>query len=188
MKARDIPNIISILRILLVIPIMVLLAREQYLMVLLLFALAGFSDGLDGYLARRFDWRSRLGALLDPLGDKFLLVGVYLMLGWNGLLPGWLVALVIVRDVLIVGGALAYRKLCGELSMEPTLISKVNTLLQILLGLTVIAMAMLWPLPDWVLLWMIALVAISTVWSGVDYVLRWSLRARRCAARREGYD
>lgn len=186
MKPRDIPNVISLLRILLVIPIMVLLAREQYLMVLLLFAVAGFSDGLDGYLARRFDWRSRLGALLDPLGDKVLLVGVYLVLGWNGLLPGWLVALVILRDVLIVGGALAYRKLCGQLKMEPTVISKVNTLLQILLGLIVIASALLWPLPAWLLPGMIVLVAVTTAWSGVDYVLRWSLRARRCATRREG--
>ncbi|MCW8839927.1 MAG: CDP-alcohol phosphatidyltransferase family protein, partial [Gammaproteobacteria bacterium] len=134
MKPRHIPNLISVLRIMLVVPIMVLLARGEYLLVLMLFVVAGLSDSLDGYLARRFDWRSQLGALLDPLGDKFLLVGVYLVLGWNGLLPGWLVGLVILRDVVIVSGALAYRRLCGELTMEPTLISKANTLLQIVLG------------------------------------------------------
>lgn len=183
MKPRHIPNLISVLRILLVVPIMVLLARGEYLLVLLLFVVAGLSDALDGYLARRFDWRSQLGALLDPLGDKFLLVGVYLVLGWNGLLPGWLVGLVILRDVVIVSGALAYRRLCGELTMEPTLISKANTLLQIVLGLMVITSALWRVLPEWSLPLMIALVAASTVWSGLDYVLRWSWRARRCRSR-----
>ncbi len=185
MKPRDIPNVISILRILLVIPIMMLLAAGEYPAVLLLFAVAGFSDALDGYLARRFDWRTDLGAMLDPLGDKFLLVGVYLVMGWNGLLPWWLVAGVILRDVVIVSGAVAYRKLCRELSMEPTLISKANTLLQILLGLLVIALAMGMPLPQWSLQGMITLVAISTLWSGIDYVWRWSARARRCSRERQ---
>ncbi|MFO7592773.1 MAG: CDP-alcohol phosphatidyltransferase family protein [Pseudomonadota bacterium] len=186
MKPRHIPNTISILRILLVIPIMILLIREEYQLVLLLFAVAGFSDGLDGYLARRFNWRSRLGALLDPLGDKLLLVGVYLVLGWSSLLPWWLVGLVILRDVVIVGGALGYRHLCGELAMEPTLISKINTLLQILLGLLVIAAAMMWALPAWSLQLMVMLVAVTTVWSGLDYVLRWGARARLCHSTREG--
>lgn len=183
MNARHIPNVISILRILLVIPIMVLLSREEYPLVLLLFAVAGFSDGLDGYLARRYNWRSRLGALLDPVGDKLLLIGVYVVLGWNALLPWWLVGLVILRDVVIVGGALTYRHVCGELTMEPTLISKINTLLQILLGLLVIATAMMWALPAWSMQLMIGLVAVTTVWSGLDYVLRWSLRARHCRSR-----
>ncbi|MCW8829532.1 MAG: CDP-alcohol phosphatidyltransferase family protein [Gammaproteobacteria bacterium] len=183
MKPRHIPNLISVLRIMLVVPIMVLLARGEYLLVLMLFVVAGLSDSLDGYLARRFDWRSQLGALLDPLGDKFLLVGVYLVLGWNGLLPGWLVGLVILRDVVIVSGALAYRRLCGELTMEPTLISKANTLLQIVLGLMVITSALWSVLPEWSLPLMIILVAVSTVWSGLDYVLRWSWRARRCRSR-----
>jgi cardiolipin synthase len=182
-KPRDIPNIISVLRILLVIPIMFVLAREEYGLVLVLFAIAGLSDGLDGYLARRFDWRSRLGALLDPLGDKFLLIGVYLVFGWNGLLPWWLVGLVILRDVIIVSGALAYRHVCGELTMEPTLISKANTLLQILLGLVIIAVEAGQALPDMAARVMIPVVAISTLWSGLDYVLRWGSRARHCGSR-----
>lgn len=183
MKPQHIPNLISILRILLVIPIMILLARREYTLVLGLFALAGFSDGLDGYLARRFDWRSRLGALLDPLGDKFLLVGVYLVLGWDGLLPWWLVGLVILRDVVIVSGAVAYRHVCGELTMEPTLISKANTLLQIVLGLAAIAVAMGLALPQFVVTLLLAGVAVSTLWSGIDYVWQWSGRARRCCSR-----
>lgn len=182
MTPRDIPNIISVLRILLVIPIMVLLAREQYLPVLLLFAVAGLSDGLDGYLARRFLWQSRLGAMLDPLGDKILLVGAYLALGGNGLLPWWLVTLVMLRDVLIISGALAYRRLCGELTMEPSMISKLNTVLQIALGLLAIVMGIGWAPVAGLLPAMIALVALSTLWSGIDYVWRWSVRAYHCRA------
>ena len=184
MKPRDIPNIITVLRILLVIPIMVLLAQQEFRTVLALFAAAGLSDGVDGYLARRYDWRTPLGALLDPLADKFMLVGVYLILGWSGLVPFWLVAMVILRDVVIVGGAIAYRRLCGDLTMEPTLISKANTLLQIILGLAVIVGAAGWPLPAWSVSGMIALVAVSTVWSGADYVWQWSRRAHECRTRR----
>jgi cardiolipin synthase len=183
-KARDIPNIITVLRILLVIPIMVLLARQEYRTVLVLFAVAGLSDGVDGFLARSFGWRTPLGAILDPLADKFMLVGVYLMLGWGGLLPFWLMLLVILRDVVIISGALAYRRLCGDLTMEPTLISKTNTLLQIVLGLAVIVAAAGWPPPAWSISGMIVLVTLSTLWSGLDYIWQWGRRAHECRARR----
>lgn len=180
MNKRQIPNAITILRILLVIPIMVLLARREYGAVLVLFFVAGLSDALDGYLARRFCWLTRLGSILDPLADKFMLVGTYLILGWNGLLAWWLVGLVILRDVVIVGGATTYHYFCQSLTMEPTRISKLNTVLQILLGLMIIVVAMGPWIPAWSLTLMIALVAISTVWSGVDYVWRWGWRAYRC--------
>ncbi len=180
MIKRQIPNAITLLRILLVIPIMVLLARREYGPVLLLFVVAGLSDGLDGYLARRFRWHTWLGSVLDPLADKILLVGTYLVLGWNGLLAWWLVGLVILRDVVIVGGATAYHHFCQSLIMEPTRISKLNTVLQILLGLLIIAAAIWAWIPSWLLTLMVVLVAISTVWSGTDYVLRWGRRAYRC--------
>ncbi len=184
MKPRDIPNIITILRILLVIPIMVLLSRQEYLTVLVFFAIAGLSDGVDGFLARRCNWRSELGAILDPLADKFLLVGVYLMLGASGLIPFWLVVLVILRDVIIIGGALAYGRRCGDLVMEPSIISKINTLLQIVLGLGVIVGAAGLALPLWLFGGLITAVAVTTVWSGTDYVWRWGRRARDCQASR----
>ncbi|MGM0594794.1 MAG: CDP-alcohol phosphatidyltransferase family protein [Pseudomonadota bacterium] len=186
MKARHLPNLISILRILLVIPITVLLAQGEYGQVLLLFALAGISDGVDGYLARRFGWRSRLGALLDPLGDKVLLVGVYLVLGWQGLLPWPVVALVMLRDGVIVGGALAYRRLCGELEMAPTRISKFNTAAQIVLGLVVVVQAAGYlPAGGGLLEALIYLVVLTTLWSGGDYVWQWGWRAHRCGKREE---
>lgn len=180
MNRRQIPNVITILRILLVIPVMVLLARREYGPVLLLFAVAGLSDGLDGYLARRFCWQTRLGSLLDPLADKFMLVGTYLVLGWNGLLAWWLVGLVILRDVVIVGGATAYHYFCQSLTMEPTRLSKINTVLQIALGLLIIVAALGSWIPQWTIAAMIVAVAVSTVWSGADYVWRWGWRAYRC--------
>jgi cardiolipin synthase len=184
-KPRDIPNLITGLRILLVIPMMLLLARGEYLAVLGLFAVAGLSDGIDGYLARRYDWRTPLGALLDPLADKLMLVGLYLALGWGGMLPWWLVGLVVLRDVVIVTGALAYRRYCGDLTMEPSLTSKVNTLFQILLGLAAIAAAHSELMPTWGLNGLVGVVVLTTLWSGTDYVWRWGRRARRCR-KREG--
>lgn len=180
MNKRQIPNAITVLRILLVIPIMVYLAKKEYGTVLVLFVLAGLSDGLDGYLARRFRWQTRLGSLLDPLADKFMLVGTYLVLGWNGLMPWWLVGLVFLRDTVIVSGATAYHYFCQNLIMEPTLLSKINTVLQIALGLLVILAAIGPWIPAWGITGMIALVVVSTVWSGVDYVWRWGSRAYRC--------
>lgn len=183
MKPQYIPNIISILRIMLVIPIMVMLARGEYLLVLGLFAVAGASDGVDGFLARRFGWCTPLGALLDPLADKLMLVGTYLVLWWSGMLPLWLVSLVVLRDVVIIGGALAYHSRCRNLTMEPTVISKANTLFQIVLGLV----AILYASSDWLPLWsvngMIGVVTLTTLWSGVDYAWRWGRKARDCQQR-----
>lgn len=180
---RHLPNIITLLRILLVLPIMFLLSRQQYDVVLWLFLIAAISDAVDGYLARRYHWQSSVGAMLDPLADKVMLVGCYLILGWMVLLPWWLVALVIFRDVVILTGALVYRWRCGELKMTPSLISKVNTILQMLLGLWVIVSAAGVDTWQWLLQALIMLVALSTLWSGIDYILVWSRRARACLER-----
>jgi cardiolipin synthase len=178
-KARDIPNLISIFRILLVPPVVMSMLAERYDVSLGLFVLAGVSDGLDGYLARRFNWMSPLGALLDPIGDKLLLVSSFLVLGWIGELPWWLVALVILRDVIIVSGTLLYKLIVEEPLIEPLLSSKINTLCQILLvafallklaGFGLIAPAE--QLFEYVVL-------VTTVVSGVAYVALWGQRARR---------
>ena len=95
MKLRYIPNILTGFRILLVPAVVMLMLEDEFLPALVLFAVAGFSDAVDGYLARRYDWTSRIGGLMDPLADKLLMVSSYLTLGWLGLIPSWLVALVI---------------------------------------------------------------------------------------------
>ena len=104
MEQRDIPNLITLLRMILVLPIIWLLAHGYFVESLYLFALAGMSDGLDGFLAKRMGWQSRLGSILDPLADKMLLVSTTIMLAWVGLIPLWLVGVIVLRDLLIVVG------------------------------------------------------------------------------------
>lgn len=93
MKPHDIPNVITAFRFLLVPPVVILLLQERFTAALIVFGVAGFSDGLDGFLAKRYDWRSRLGSILDPLADKLLLVSSFVTLGWLGLIPAWLCCL-----------------------------------------------------------------------------------------------
>ncbi len=178
MKARDIPNLITVGRFLLVPPVVWALLLEKYPLALLIFFIAGASDGLDGFLAKRYDWISRLGALLDPLADKVLLVSCYAVLTWNGLLPLWLLVLVLLRDVVIVSGATLYHFRVARLEAAPTLVSKLNTLVQIVLILLVIVyQSFQWGERGWVDI-LVYVVAATTVWSGVDYVLTWGRRAR----------
>src|SRR5690348_13455011 len=126
------PNIICILRIALVWPIAVALGDREYLVALALFILAGLSDGIDGYLAKRFNWTSDLGKFLDPLADKLLLVTVFVEAAWLGLAPWWLTSAVVARDVMIGLGALIFRLWFGPLHGRPTRFSKVNTAAQLL--------------------------------------------------------
>jgi cardiolipin synthase len=178
LRARDIPNLITIGRMLLVPPTTWALVEHHYTLALSLFLVAGVSDGLDGLLAKQFDWTSRLGAILDPLADKALLVACYAALSWTGLLPGWLFALVVLRDVVIVAGAITYHFRIAHLDAEPTLVSKLNTLMQILLVLLVVVQqAVGWVPPEWIEP-LIYLVSATTLWSGIDYVNTWTRRAR----------
>jgi cardiolipin synthase len=128
---RHLPNLICLIRIALIWPIAVALHRGDMPTALLLFVAAGVSDGLDGYLAKRFRWSSELGKVLDPLADKLLLVTVFVEAAWLELIPWWLTAAVVARDVMIGLGALVYRLWFGPLRGRPTLLSKINTALQL---------------------------------------------------------
>lgn len=119
------------LRILLVVPVAELLLAGRYGWALGLFILAGISDGLDGFLAKRYGWQSRLGSFLDPAADKLLLLACFLIGGWQGLMPLWLVAAVVLRDLIIVLGATAYYLLLGPYDGQPLISSKINTFLQL---------------------------------------------------------
>jgi cardiolipin synthase (CMP-forming) len=182
-RARDIPNVLSMLRMTLAIPSALLLLQEWYNAALLIFVVAGFSDALDGYLAKRFAWDSRLGSILDPLADKILLVTNYVVLGWLGWIPAWLVAAVIGRDVIVVSGALAYHARVGRFEMAPTIASKLNTALQIVLVVVVVASLSLLSVPAWIVESLVYGVLATTVWSGVDYVWTWGLQAYRARSR-----
>ncbi len=178
MKARDIPNLLTVARILLVPPIVWLLLQRQYDFALALFFIAGVSDGLDGFLAKKMRWESRLGEMLDPLADKFLLISSYLALAWLALLPVWLVALVLIRDLIIVTGATFYYFRVEKVGAAPTIVSKLNTLLQILLVFLVITGQTFTLQVSDLIQAMVFAVALTTVWSGVDYIVTWGSRAR----------
>lgn len=176
-RAAHIPNSICVLRILLVIPIVMSLRSGDFQLALILIFVAGLSDGLDGFLAKTFDWRTRLGGLLDPLADKLLLVTVILTLTFMELTPVWLAAVVIGRDLVIVTGAIVYNYLIGRVTPDPSVISKVNTICQLLYILFVIAhQASGWPPAAGILL-VGAAVLFTSVVSGLDYVIRWSAKA-----------
>ena len=178
MKLSDLPNAISVLRLLLVPPVVWALLEGRYPLALLLFAIAGASDGLDGFLAKHFDWRSRLGAVLDPLADKVLMAACYLTLGWLGYLPIWLVAVVIGRDLLIVGGAVVYHLRIEPVDMAPTRVSKFNTLAQLVLVVAVLV-SLAGPFELHLgLVWILSyMVLATTLASGAQYVWMWGQRA-----------
>lgn len=181
LQTQDIPNLITSLRILLVLPFLWLLLQGHYGAALWLFTLAGISDALDGFLAKRYGWTSDLGGILDPIADKLLLVGAILALGWLGALPFWLVMLAILRDAVIVAGAISYHLLIEPIRPHPLLISKLNTLLQLGLVFVVIVHRGLLALPNWLLSALFYLTAATTVWSGMAYVWRWGWAAWRSA-------
>lgn len=177
---RHIPNLLTLLRMLLTVPLAWLLRDGRYDAALTIALVAGFSDALDGYLAKRFSWQSRLGGLLDPVADKLLLVACFVGLAGTGALPWWLAAVVIGRDVIIVSGAVAYHNLVGPLKAEPSQLSKLTTVLQIVLVLaTLLHLSRFFEWPHWFNQALIAAVTLSTLASGIDYVLRWSVRTWR---------
>jgi len=170
---RDLPNLISFGRLLAVLPFVFLLLEHRFAWALTVFLLAGISDGLDGFLAKRFGWESRLGGIIDPLADKILLVAAFLVLGALSLIPVWLVIAVITRDFIIVGGATLYHYRVEELRADPLLTSKLNTLLQILLVIAVIANAGFYPLPASLIEALIWSCLVSILVSGVQYIWIW---------------
>jgi len=144
---------------------------------------AGLSDGLDGFLARRFDWRSRLGGIMDPLADKLLVVSSFVTLGWLGLIPAWLVLLVILRDLVIIAGATFYHMRIEQFDAEPSVASKLNTAAQVLLVLAVLYSSGIQALPVMLMDVLLYGVLVTTLWSGFDYVWTWGRRAMQRGGR-----
>jgi cardiolipin synthase len=184
MNLRQLPNLLCVFRILLVYPIGYLILEGRYPQVLVLVAIAALTDGLDGFLAKRFAWETELGKLLDPVADKLLLVTSFVCLSVADLAPWWLTALVLLRDLVIGFGALTYRALFGDLHGRPTVPSKLNTLAQINFCLGTVAHAAFGWLPPVLLTWAGALVLVTTAVSGIDYVLIYSRRAAAVARSR----
>ncbi|MBZ0324858.1 MAG: CDP-alcohol phosphatidyltransferase family protein [Alphaproteobacteria bacterium] len=176
MRLVNLPNLISLGRLMSVPVITWLIMESRMAAAFWLFVAAGATDAIDGFIAKRFNSRTELGAYLDPLADKALLVSTYVTLGITGLLPGWLVTLVVFRDVLIIGGALLIHTLRQTLTMQPLLISKLNTAAQIALAALVLAGAGLgFAAPD-LRTALCVMVTVTTFLSGAAYVVAWGRR------------
>ena len=171
---RLLPNGISLLRILAVPLTVYLLLSQEIAAAFWVIIVAGVSDGLDGYLAKRLNAVTRIGTYLDPLADKTMLIAVCLCLAHLGFLPCWIIALAILRDLLILGGVLLSNVLEFELNVDPILISKLNTVLQIFM----VSFALGHEALGWDLLQAVSAlvyaVAFTTIVSGTLYLARWT--------------
>ena len=174
------PNLITLAR-LLSVPVAVwLILNLHFAAAFWLFVLAGVSDAVDGYIAKRFRAKSELGAYMDPLADKALLVSVFITLGHAGVVESWLVILIVFRDLLIIGGALLFQTMTRSLRMQPLFISKLNTALQIALAAALLAQAG-FEMEDGFTQILVHVVAATTILSGAAYVVKWGFRAARLA-------
>ncbi len=169
---HHIPNIICIIRIILIFPITYYLHNDEWLGAFVLFFIAGISDGIDGYLARKFSWQSKLGSILDPLADKLLMLVLYVMLAYKGIIPEWLALLVVARDIIIILGAMIYHWLTRELTISPLISSKINTAFQITFVIALMFHRAITPLSE-TLIYLLQLgVIFTTVYSGISYIIR----------------
>jgi cardiolipin synthase len=167
------------MRIFLIAPIIILFVNSEFAWALGLFVIAGVSDSVDGYLAKKYDWDTRLGAFLDPAGDKLLVAWSYGTLAFLGHIPVWMAVIVIFRDVVIVAGSFLYHYLVRRLEGDPTFISKFNTGLEFAFLILVMAKAGFdWP-NDITITVVGAAVLVTVVISGYDYVSNWIRSARR---------
>jgi cardiolipin synthase (CMP-forming) len=169
----SIPNLITLGRILLV-PVMVwAITAGEMRLAFLLFLVAGLSDLVDGYLAKRFNMATELGAYLDPLADKAMIVSIYVTLGIAGAIPRWLVILVVSRDIMIVSAVILSWLVDKPVELKPLTVSKLNTVAQILLALVVLASLAFNFDAMWAIYGLTALVAALTLASVILYVVEW---------------
>jgi cardiolipin synthase len=169
----NIPNLITLGRILLVPVVVWAMASNAMGIAFALFLLAGVSDGVDGFLAKRFNMVTELGAYLDPLADKALIVSIYLTLGINGDIPRWLVILVVSRDILIVGGIILSWLMGKPLKIKPLLVSKLNTVAQIVFACVVLGSLGFHYEVAQLKLVLMGLVAVTTLLSIAYYHAEW---------------
>ena len=199
---RYLPNVLSILRMLLVVPTSLFLWHGEIALALGLMAVAGISDGVDGALARHYNWQTHLGSILDPLADKILVAATFIVFTFQGYIPLWLAVLTIGRDLIILFGGTLYRIFFGSFEIKPSLISKANTAMQVV----TLILIMLYLLPSasvqlpllaqlgeylggsteqWVDPYCLWLLAMLGAVSGAHYVVVWGARARRELTRRK---
>lgn len=174
---RHLPNLITLARMALCLPLYWAILGDEPVRALWLAAAIGLSDVLDGLLARRFRWQSRLGGLLDPLADKLFLVSALVALAMAGAAPAWFVVLALLRDLVIVAGAVAYHNLVEPVQPEPRPLGKATTLGEVLAILALLAVMAGWPVPAMAIQGLLVAVTALILASGGDYVWTWGRRA-----------
>ena len=170
MSLSLIPNVITIIRVLLIGPFIWYLLQGLYEQALIIFLIAGVSDGLDGLLAKQFKWQSRFGSITDPLADKMLFFAALLLLAVKGHISWNLFWVATIRDIIIVTGATWYHFKFGRYEMRPSLISKINTALLVLLVLLVLIHLAWYPMSSWVLTGLEWVIITTCVISGIHYL------------------
>jgi cardiolipin synthase len=185
-RLRQLPNAITAARMLLVVPLAWSLQDFRFHTALAIALVAGASDALDGWLAKRYGWQTWLGGLLDPVADKLFLDGTFVGLWLAGAVPVWFMLLAIGRDVVIVSGAVTYNALVGPVAGDPTLLSKATTVAQVAMVLVLLIGLAIRPVPPAESVAMLVVVTVLTLASGIDYVVRWSRRAWTTLRARRG--
>ena len=170
---KQLANVLTILRLILALPVCLLILNENYSTVLWVAFIAGLSDAADGYLARKLNASSHYGAIVDPLADKALLVSAYVAFAVVGLLPWWVAVILLLRDLLIISGALIYRWKFGRYKMAPSLWGKISTAVQITFALMLLMQQVYPVLPEFSLQVGLWLVILTTFVSGGHYLYIW---------------
>jgi cardiolipin synthase len=183
---ESLPNLICFVRILMAVPAAQALVAGEFVLAFWICIAAGVSDILDGRLAKRFGWTSELGTFLDPIADKLFIVTVFVTMIVIGLVPVWLGVIVILRDVWIGVGAWIYKMLFGPVQGHPTVISKINTAVQIAYVAALLAAAAAPWFPQWLAPWLGRLMLVTTVVSGVHYTAIYIRRAVAVSRARRG--
>jgi len=175
----NLPNIITISRLLLTPYIVWLILSENYFLGFLFFVISGISDGLDGLIAKKLNQKTLLGSYLDPIADKLLIVSSIVLLGYNGHVPIWLVIIIVSRDIAILGAVIISWMLNTNLKIEPLIISKINTFLQIfyitLTFATVLNANYLINFQNLAFVTTTYLIAFTTILSWISYLRIWLL-------------
>ncbi len=176
---KHLPNLLTLTRLLLALPLGALILAHRFELALAVAVAAGVTDALDGFLARLLDAHSRFGAALDPVADKVLITVAFLCFAQTGLIPWYVALVVILRDLLIVAGALCYHWLIGPFEFAATRLSKANMFVQICFCMLVLLAQVAPAIPAASVTAGIAMVLFIAGASGFDYVMKWSIKAIR---------
>jgi cardiolipin synthase len=178
MILRYLPNVLTLTRLVLIVPFLIFLSQKENIYAFYVFLLAGLTDGLDGWLARHFGWQSVFGSFIDPLADKLLIASSFISLALLGKLPWWIVILVFLRDLTISFGVLAWYYLVHRhLDFVPSRLSKINTLLQLALVTICLFELAFFRFSPYLVDGLVLLTAVTTAVTYLDYVWTWGKKA-----------